>query len=204
MPNDMTPPSLPVEGSTLTLTPQDAFTRSLFDGIAAKEYTARLEGAVLDRETDKGEVLAMLRLSPVGKVEVQVHSIEAAMGKVAQGLAEAMPPPGCTPEQKVLADLVADPATHDVAVHLIAPLLARDPPLAFDRGKMREELFRTAHRFKVYAKRKLTFAAEHLLKGKHTRFPDHDEIFASLGRYDAYGHGKGEEEDVVVNGRTGP
>lgn len=181
--------------ATLNLTAQDAFTRSIFDGVARGEFTAHLQCAWRDEERD-GEFGVMLKITPTVPVQAVRPDtdtvIEAAIDKVAQAFPPEDPP---TPEENALADLLADPATRDVAEHLLKPLVRRLPPLVFEPGKERETLSRTALRFKRYPKHKLKFAVDHLLKGKHVQWPDKEEFYAAFGRY---GGNESDAEDTVV------
>lgn len=200
MPNDMTPPP-----RAITLIADTAFLNSMFAGVNAREFTAKHYAVASDKDDDG--IWMMLKLVPVQSEPVAGRgpSPEAAMARVAQGIADAMPAQ-LTRSERIIAEITQDPATHDVAAYLIKPLMGRDPPLLFEGGTQREVLFRTALKFKTYGKKKLIFAASHLLKGKHQVFPDFDEIFAALGRYDAHMHAKGDvpeaEEESHASGRV--
>ena len=74
-----------------------------------------------------------------------------------------------------------DTGNWDVLHILIEPLLDRWPRT---RGDPKTVLAKTAEKFKVCSKRKLQFARDFLLSGNHETFPDRQEIYAALGRYD--------------------
>lgn len=93
------------------------------------------------------------------------------------------PPGPAQPYAEIVALLKQDLETADVTALLIIPLLARWPEL---RGDPKHVLSKTAQKFKAYSKRKLEFAREWLLKGNHALFPDYNEIYAALGRYESY------------------
>ena len=90
-------------------------------------------------------------------------------------------PPLVSPHADILALLKQDLDTHDVIRILIEPLLAEWPKT---RGDPKMVPAKTVAKFKTVAKRRLEFARDFLLEGNHETFPDRQEIYAALGRYD--------------------
>jgi hypothetical protein len=98
---------------------------------------------------------------------------------------------------KALGELMEDPSTKDVARLLIAPLLERGLKI---KGNPSEVLKRVANTFKKLSASKLSFAAQYLLKGKHELFPDNEEIYAAIGRYEPTSRPSASDPNAHVNG----
>ena len=75
--------------------------------------------------------------------------------------------------------LGANPRLRDVVSYLLRPLVKQD--LVFD-GNAEAILTRRANEFSDYRSSHLAAAARLLLDGRHTHFPEAQEIYAALGR----------------------
>jgi hypothetical protein len=104
----------------------------------------------------------------------------SAAGASAQRTSPDAPPLVC-PHADILSLLKQDLDARDVVEILIEPLLLQWPRM---RGEPKAVLSKTVEKFKVCSKRRLEFARDFLLQGNHETFPDRQEIYAALGRYD--------------------
>lgn len=114
------------------------------------------------------------------------------------------PPIPEEPHADIVRLLAADLDTAEVTKVLIRPLLGKFPEIKGDPAYV---LNSTATKFGkgVYARRKLEFAAKHLLKGNHEYFPDTQEIYGAIGRYEGHKARKAQEQpaDMLGNGANG-
>ena len=78
-----------------------------------------------------------------------------------------------------LAQIKQNPRLADVVAFLLTPLVEAD--LMFD-GNAEAILTRRANEFSAYTPRQLSAAARHLCNGRHTHFPEADEIYAAIGK----------------------
>lgn len=82
-------------------------------------------------------------------------------------------------KQLLIVSRLADrPGLGDVCRHLLRPLAGKGWHIDGDREAV---LFRRAEEFGSYRPSMLKAAAEYLLRGKHTHFPDTGEIMKALG-----------------------
>ena len=72
-----------------------------------------------------------------------------------------------------------NPALSDVVRHLLKPLAGKGWPTD---GNSEAVLTRLAEEFCTYPPRMLAAAAQRLLNGRHSHFPDQAEIFEAIGR----------------------
>ena len=78
----------------------------------------------------------------------------------------------------IVSRLTDRPALADVCRHLLRPLAGRGWTIDGDREAV---LMRRAEEFATYRPAHLKVAAEYLLRGKHTHFPDNGEILQAIG-----------------------
>ena len=90
--------------------------------------------------------------------------------------------PYASDERLALMTVLGNPATRDTGEHLIRPLIERG--LKF-KGNPHQIIVRTAQEFSDFPAYKLKDAAKRLCEGKHSYFPDYEEIYAAIGRYRA-------------------
>lgn len=140
----------------------------------------------------------VIQHGPGGHSWVENETIAETVRQPRADLLVQEEPPGPMPAYgKALGELMDDPSTKDVARLLIAPLLERGLKI---KGNPSEVLKRIANTFKKLSASKLSFAAQYLLKGKHELFPDNEEIYAAIGRYEPAPRTSASDPAVHVNG----
>lgn len=121
-------------------------------------------------------VAALNAATPAGRLQA---------AKSAPVLATGPTPPvaelgeNARPYAEIIGLLRIDGRHRDVTDNLIVPLLERGLKV---QGEPRATLGRTATVFQHVTQRKLETACRILLNGRHTYFPDADEIWAAIGK----------------------